>query len=115
MRDKKKGNMKGVIMKNEIWALTTYNRYIIGNNFTFWFTCNQPIPVSGKDSYLLFLYFPICSAIKYFRNHVDKQACLHHTCQRKRKLKNDIFWVVAPCRSCENCWFGGMCHPPSSG
>jgi hypothetical protein len=83
---KGKGNEKGVIMENKIWALTKYNRHIIENNFTFQFATNQPILVSGKKSYLVLLHFSICSAIKYFSNHVDKQACLHHTCKRERKI-----------------------------
>jgi hypothetical protein len=61
-------------MENKIWALTRYNRYIIENNFTFQFTTNQQILVSGKGSYLVFLQFSICSAIKYFSADVDKQA-----------------------------------------
>jgi hypothetical protein len=85
LRGKRKGNKKGVIMENKIWASTKYNRYIIENIFTFQFA-NQPILVSGKKSYLVFLHFSIRSAIKYFSNHVDKQACLHHTCKRERTI-----------------------------
>jgi hypothetical protein len=72
LRGKTKGYKKAVIMKNKIQALTRYNRYIIENNFTFQFTTNQLILVSGKESYLVFPHFSICSAIKYFGDHVDK-------------------------------------------
>lgn len=38
-----------------------------------------------KKLYLVFLHCSICSAIKHFGGHVDKQACLHHTYHRETK------------------------------
>jgi hypothetical protein len=62
---------------------TSHFSFNAENNFTFQFSSNQSMLFSDKQSHLVFLHCSSCSTIKHFGDHVDKQACLHHTYQRK--------------------------------